>query len=266
MPSLHKPMMTRRIFLGAGASCSLAALAPTGLQATPDAVTVARAINTIELTSSMMSTAIVEMYRTNAQTRRRSLEIAQLRQGSSDLSLRRYVFLTPADISGTKLLVHEKSKKANDLWLLLPSVGKPRRLSASKQSNSFAGTDFSYADLMAIKIEKFDHEILKNNSRTVTLQSSTKSAGYAKEIGYARSVVTADASSFVPRQVDYYDRKARLLKTQKIDGARMTPDGRFVLTSRDMVVHRNGNRTLFLLGKVDFRSGLGKSDFKPQRL
>lgn len=259
--------LSRRRLLGfAPAAFATSTFLPSLARANVDAVSLSRAINTIELTRSLQTTATVELHRKGAQTRQRSLETATMRQGSSDLSLRRYAFLSPADISGTKLLVHEKDRKANDLWLLLPSVGKPRRLSASKQSNPFAGTDFSYADLMAIKVDNFTHEIKSSDAKRVILQSQAKSSAVAKELGYAVSVVTADARSFVPSRVDYYDQKGQHFKTQEISGAMQTPDNRFVLRNRSMTVLRNGNKTTIQLGNVNLNPGLGSIDFKSQRL
>lgn len=259
-------MIDRRSVLCGGLMGAAAITLPKIALGSVDAVSVAQRINDIELTASMITQAQVELRRKGAKTRKRSLEMAQMRQGSTALSLRRYAFLAPADISGTKLLVREKPSKVNDLWLLLPSVGKPRRISASKQSNSFAGTDFSYADLMAIKIDMFAHQIVGSNSKTIVLESQTKSTSYAKEIGYARSVVTASAKTFVPSQVEYFDRKGRLFKTQKLSGAKRTPDGQYIIRKRKMIVHGQGNETTIQLGQLNFKSGLGRSDFKSQRL
>lgn len=258
--------MNRRDLLKAGSGIAAAVLVPSSAIAAVDATTVARTVNSIELTSSMLTTASVELRRTNSKARVRSLEVGQVRQGTSDLSLRRFSFLSPADISGTKLLVHENSTSANDLWLLLPSIGKPRRISASKQSNSFAGTDFSYADMMSLKVDNFEHQITASNSNTVTLDSQVKSASYGKEIGYSRSVVIARAGSFVPQEIQYFDSKGALMKTQILSGAVKSPDGAYVIKNRRMVVHKNGNETLISLGSINFQSGLDSSDFKSQRL
>ncbi|MEL6680744.1 MAG: outer membrane lipoprotein-sorting protein, partial [Pseudomonadota bacterium] len=148
----------------------------------------------------------------------------------------------------------------------LPSVGRPRRISASKLSNPFAGTDFSYADLMAIKVENFDHQITSSTADTVVLESQAKTTAFAKEIGYARSVVTALAGSFIPTEIAYFDRKGRQFKVQRLGDAVTAPNGSHVLRSRVMTVLDTGHETELQLGAVDFSSGLTTSDFSSRRL
>ena len=259
--------LPRRRFLQTGAcGVAFAAAVPNLVLGAPDPQVVAKAINDIERTNALLATARVELRRKGAEPRFRDLEMATARAGKSDLSLRRYAFLAPSDIRGTKLLVHEQARKANDLWLLLPGVGKVRRISASKLANSFAGTDFSYANLMATRLENFSHAILASDGKSVTLESTVLDRSYARKIGYARAITKARAGTFIPFQVDYFDAKGRHIKTQKMSNAAKSPDGKFILKSRHMIVHGKGRETVIQLSKLNFRPKLGTADFKSQSL
>ncbi|MBQ4825846.1 MULTISPECIES: outer membrane lipoprotein-sorting protein [unclassified Leisingera] len=259
--------LPRRGFLAlGGGSLATAMLAPGLVLAAPDALEVATAVNNIELTGSMAAMAKVELRRTGAPVRTRDLEVSTARQGGKDLSDRRYVFLAPADVRDTKLLVHEQGRKDNDLWLMLPSLGKVRRISASKQANAFAGTDFSYANLMAMRLENFTHAITAGSGSSITLESTVRSAGYGRSIGYARAVTQARAGSMVPFQIDYFDQKGRHLKTQKMSKAAQAPDGKHILRSRHMIVHGKGRETLISLSKIDFSPNFGGGHFRSQSL
>ncbi|WP_027260026.1 outer membrane lipoprotein-sorting protein [Leisingera aquimarina] len=259
--------LPRRGFLAlGGSSLATAMLAPSLVLGAPDALEVATAVNNIELTGSMAAMAKVELRRTGAPVRTRDLEVSTARQGGKDLSDRRYVFLAPADVRDTKLLVHEQGRKDNDLWLMLPSLGKVRRISASKQANAFAGTDFSYANLMAMRLENFTHAITASSGSSITLESTVRSASYGRSIGYSRAVTQARAGSMVPFQIDYFDQKGRHLKTQKMSKATRAPDEKHILRSRHMIVHGKGRETLISLSKIDFSPNFGGGHFRSQSL
>lgn len=257
----------RRDFLRFGSSTLAAAmLAPNLLRAAPDPREVALRLNEIERTRAMTAIAKVELRRSGAKTRLRDLELSVARQGSKNLSDRRYVFLAPSDIKDTKLLVQEQNAQSNKLWLYLPSIGKPRRISAAQESNAFAGTDFSYANLMTMRVDNFSHVITDLNSKTIVLESKVKSNSYGRNIGYARAVTRASAGSYVPYQIDYFDHKGRHLKTQKMSSPARTPDGKVILRSRHMVVHGKGRETLIRLSNLSFSPRFGGGHFRSQNL
>jgi hypothetical protein len=66
-------------------------------------------------------------------------------------------FLSPADVRGTKTLLIEHSAADDDIWIYLPAMKKVRRLVASNKKDSFAGTDFSYGDVIGHKVEDWNH-------------------------------------------------------------------------------------------------------------
>lgn len=257
--------LTRRALIGgAGVALTMPALV-RGAAAAQDAMAVAQAMNTAELTRSFVASATVSLHRGGAPVRR-ALDIAVMRQGNSDKSLRRYGFTAPADIAGTRLLVRENSGADSDTWLFLPAVGRTRRISTSNQSGAFAGTDFSYADMMSMRLEKYQHSIAASDGRSITLDSVVTSGGYAKSIGYSRVVTYIQAGSMIPFRVDYYDLKGRQFKTQEMSGARVTPDGRHILTRRVMTVPGRGLQTQISISGIQFATALRAADFDPKRL
>jgi hypothetical protein len=266
MPTLSAPFSRRRLLGCAGASLSAALFVPNLVLAAADAMQVARSINDIERTAAYSATASVELIRAGSQTRNRSLDVSAARQNGQRLSLRRYEFTDPGDIRGTKLLVQENAGKDNSLWLMLPSVGKVRRVSSSNQSNAFAGTDFSYANLMTLDLDQFDHAITGQSGGDLILESVVNSAGFARNIGYARAVTVASANSMIPSRIDYFDNRGRNVKTQTMGGAKRAPDGKYILTSRRMVVNGEGRETKISLSGLDFSPNFSGDHFRSQSL
>ena len=64
-------------------------------------------------------------------------------------------FLSPSDVKNTSYLSYnwDDPSKDNDSWLYLPSLQKTNRISGGDRSNSFMGSDFTYADLDGVEIE-----------------------------------------------------------------------------------------------------------------
>lgn len=257
--------LTRRALIGgAGIALAMPALVK-GAAAAQDAMAVAQAMNTAELTRSFVANATVSLNRGGAPLKR-ALDIAVMRQGNSDKSLRRYGFTAPGDIAGTRLLVRENSGADSDTWLFLPAVGRTRRISTSNQSGAFAGTDFSYADMMSMRLEKYQHSVSAGDGGSIVLDSTVSSGAYAKWIGYSRVVTYVQAGSMLPFRVDYYDLKGRHFKTQEMSGAKATPDGRHILTRRVMTVHGRGLQTQIAISGIQFNTALRGADFDPKRL
>ena len=84
-------------------------------------------------------------------------------------------FLSPSDVKNTSYLSYnwDDPSKDNDSWLYLPSLQKTNRISGGDRSNSFMGSDFTYADLDGVEIEDYTYKIVKAVSYThLTLPTS----------------------------------------------------------------------------------------------
>lgn len=256
----------RQLLTRGGASLAAAMLAPNLALGAADPLAVALAVNDIERTARYSAVASVQLLRSGAQTRNRELDVSTLRQGNASLSMRRYDFTSPSDIRDTKLLVEEKSGADNNLWLLLPSVGRVRRLSSSNQADSFAGTDFSYANLMTLDQRRFSHAITGQSGGNLTLQSSVLSGDFGRKVGYSTAITTLSAQSYVPSRIDYFDASGRATKTQTMGNVATTPDGKFILRSRRMVVHGTGRETRIDLNQLNFAPNFLGGHFRSQSL
>lgn len=71
-------------------------------------------------------------------------------------------FLTPADIAGTSYLNHdwEEPDRDDDSWLYLPALQRVKRLASSDTSDSFLGSDFSFADINGLELDWYDYEFV----------------------------------------------------------------------------------------------------------
>ena len=111
-------------------------------------------------------------------------------EGDGDRTL--FVFDRPRDVRGTAFLIHAHKDEPDEQWLYLPALKRVKRISSSKKSGSFMGSEFSYEDLSAIEVEKFTHRHLRDEAcgdlECVVLERIplSEDSGYSRQVGLVR--------------------------------------------------------------------------------
>jgi hypothetical protein len=75
------------------------------------------------------------------------------------------LFESPADIRGTAYLNFDwnESLRDDDSWLYLPALQRVKRLASSDTSDSFLGSDFTYADINGFEIDWYDYSFVNKS-------------------------------------------------------------------------------------------------------
>jgi len=75
------------------------------------------------------------------------------------------LFESPADIRGTAYLNFDwnESLRDDDSWLYLPALQRVKRLATSDTSDSFLGSDFTYADINGFEIDWYDYSFVNES-------------------------------------------------------------------------------------------------------
>jgi hypothetical protein len=75
------------------------------------------------------------------------------------------LFESPADIRGTAYLNFDwdDSQRDDDSWLYLPALQRVKRIASSDTSDSFLGSDFTYADINGIEIDWYDYNFINES-------------------------------------------------------------------------------------------------------
>lgn len=75
------------------------------------------------------------------------------------------LFESPADIRGTAYLNMDWDDPArdDDSWLYLPALQRVKRLASSDTSDSFLGSDFTYADINGFEIDWYDFSFVNKS-------------------------------------------------------------------------------------------------------
>ena len=131
-----------------------------------------------------------------------------------DLSKSMIRFLSPADVKGTGFLIWENADRDDDQFLYLPALKQdPRRIASSEKSGRFMGTEFTYEDLENRKVEKDDHNLLREekiDGKQVYVVESVPKKGSGSQYGKLISWVRPDI--WMPVKIEFYDENGVLLK------------------------------------------------------
>jgi outer membrane lipoprotein-sorting protein len=181
-------------------------------------------------------------------------------------------FLSPADVRGTKTLLVEHSGSDDDIWIYLPAMKKVRRLVASNKKDSFAGTDFSYGDVIGHKVEDWNHKLLREERiagrECYVVESTPKRAEIADNSGYSRRISWIDKESYVALRGEIYDPNGELLKrtsaedVQRVDAQ----NGKYQpmrLTSENV---QTGHKTIIEFKNFKANVGVGDGVFAARSL
>lgn len=192
----------------------------------------------------------------------RILEGTHPNEGDKSLT----IFHEPRDIEGTAFLSYTYINRPDDQWLYLPSLKRVKRIASANQASAFVGSDLSYEDLLSDEVEKFEYRWLTDEPCGSLTCFVVERRPLYEGSGYSKQIVWIDQVEYRPIQIEYYDRRERLLKTLTLDDYRQYL-GRFwrahVLRMQN---NQTGKATLLTFRPFAFGTGLTADAFDPGAL
>ncbi len=194
----------------------------------------------------------------------RKLRMQNKKYGEDDRSLIR--FIEPADVRDTQFLswTYEDPNQDDDLWVFFPSENLIRRISGGGKKGSFMRSDFANEDIEQRAVDDDQHILLEETSLgdvPVYLIESTPIPVKARDSNYARRKTWVDKEKWLALQVEYLDRRGRLIKRLTQGGIKEI-DGIWTATKLIMETPRKKSRTLMQYDNVRYNIGLSDSVFE----
>lgn len=196
------------------------------------------------------------------ELRVKTLEGTGEKEGDKGLT----IFDTPADVRGTALLTWSYKSKDDDQWLYLPALRRVKTIASKNQSGSFMGSEFAYEDMKSQEVEKYTYKFLREEACGELTCFVSERYPTDENSGYTRQVVWMDKSEYRVQKVEYYDRKASLLKTLTMEGYKQYKDKFWRPAKMTMVNHQTGKSTELYWTDYKFGTGLSESDFNQNSL
>lgn len=205
-----------------------------------------------------------------SEVSQRSLRMSVL-EGASDRAGDKSIifFETPVDVQGTVLLTHTQILTPDDQWIFIPSIARVKRISSTNKSGPFLGSEFAYEDLTAQELGKYDYQWLRDEAcpaPDAAMQCYVvQRTPLYENSGYKRQIAWIDASEFLFRKIEFYNREDRLLKTLAL-GAYQRHDKFWRPNEMVMTNHQNRRSTRLVVKSIRFKTGLTENDFTEQSM
>ena len=146
---------------------------------------------------------------------RRTLTLSKLRPNGVD-NMRMVRFLAPPDVRGLAILTVEDAAGEDDIWVYVPALRKVRRLAASNKKDSYAGTDFSYGDIIGHRVDEWAHRLLReeilDEQPCHVVESLPVSDAVKARTGYSKRLWWIRRDNFVAIREEFWDLTGRPLK------------------------------------------------------
>lgn len=186
------------------------------------------------------------------------LEVPGERGGDLSIS----IFDTPADLKGTILLTHTKVGKDDDQWLYLPSLKRVKRISSANKTGAYFGSEFAYEDIATPEIAKFTYAYTgQKPCGRLTCFVVERRPAY-RNSGYSVLVTYFDTAEYRPQQVEYFDRRGKLLKVLTFSGYKKFAGRYWRAQTLTMQNRKTGKTTVLKYGNWAFRTGLTAATFQ----
>jgi hypothetical protein len=200
-----------------------------------------------------VSTLTITDSRGNQRIRQSSMASMSMPDGTEKRIIK---FISPAEVSGTGILIFDYPKKSDDMWIYLPALRKTRRIVSREKSKSFMGSEFSNANMTVPGLEDFNYNLAGEENHLgkacYKIESVPVSTDLEDEYGYSMSVSWVDKNSYLVHEICYYDFDGELFKTiihrefKKLENE----GGKYMVIHMEAVNHQNKRTSEMVMNKV----------------
>ncbi len=223
---------------------------------------------------TMDQTSTVTMFLIDAQKNERKIVTSRFHKhyaGQEGLDSKS-VFYTefPPDQKGTGFLIWDYAVKGkpDDIWLYLPSLRSVRRMTTRDKNDSFMGSDLTFSDMGARRLDEDDHVIIwdkDGNCRGLSepcyiIDSIPKD----KDSPYGKKRYFISKKNWNARKIEFYDRNMKPLKLQLISWQKVGEV--FAWKRVDIVNVQSKHKTIFEISDVKNDIGLTDAQFSDRML
>lgn len=259
-------MVVKISILGAMFCCALSAALPCQADDAGKGLTIAQERKQRDegwQDSEAKTTMVLRNSQGEESTREiRTLNLEVANDGDKGLT----IFDEPKDVRGTAFLNHSHTGAPDDQWLYLPSVKRVKRIASRNKSGPFMGSEFAYEDLSSFELEKFKFTWLKDEEIQGVKCFVIEQVPADEFSGYSRSISWVDQQDYKVLKIEFYDKKASLLKTLTMSNYQQYLGKYWRPLKLSMINHQTGKSTDLLIRDLQFGKGRTAADFDTNAL
>jgi outer membrane lipoprotein-sorting protein len=138
---------------------------------------------------------------------------------------RTILFLSPADVKGTGILIWDYEGKEDNMWIYMPALRKSRKIVSSEKSRNFMGSEFSNSDLAVGNLDDFTYGM--DGTETIDQQLCWKikvtpvTPQIAADYGISSKTTWVSQKDFMPRKTTFMDSEGKPWKELTYSGIKL---------------------------------------------
>jgi hypothetical protein len=169
-------------------------------------------------------------------------------------------FVEPADVRGTAMLVNDRQKASDEMWIYLPALKKTRRIVSSEKGKSFMSSEFSNADMSSPTLSDFINRHASNSGKDNQwiIESVPVNEDKAEEYGYSRKVSHISMDNYQVQKMELYNFDNELFKVIEIKNTYPLPGGKYMI--KDMLASNLVNSRKSEIVFSDIAAGINVDD------
>lgn len=197
--------------------------------------------------SNSVQTLKMELFDKSGRSRSRTIT-SKIKQAEGQGALSYVRFDEPEDVAGVQFLTRENPGGEDDQFLYMPAGDILNRISGSSRRGSFMGSDFSFEDLNIGNPEDGTHAL--RGDADITVAGSQFKVHVIETVpnpdlksAYTKLVTYIDTTNFLPRQVEFFDKKGELIKRMTVEESKK--DGDSIVPLRTVMEQlKRGSKTV----------------------
>ncbi len=171
-------------------------------------------------------------------------------------------FQRPADVRKMVFMVWKHTGTDDDRWLYMPALDLVKRIAASEERTSFAGSHFFYEDVSGRSPDEDIHELLETTDNYFVLKNTPKNPD---SVEFAYYKMWIHKPTFLVTKTEYYnasDKKYREYSALEVKEIQGYP----TVMKAKMSDERIGGHTILSYSDVKYDRGLPDSIFTERYL
>ena len=174
-------------------------------------------------------------------------------------------FLSPPEVKGVALLVHNFKERSSDQWMWTPALQRDRRIALQDRSTRFFGTGFSFEDLEERDVDHSDYKMLGEESIDGSLCWKIEARprkGRSSQYTHTLAWVRKDVYVFVRIEGFRYEELVRRIGYHEVENIKGT------WTAKRIEVYevKRKSRTVMKLEQLEYNVPMKDEDFTLQAL
>jgi len=175
----------------------------------------------LQSTNSEQSNEIMILISEDGSKEVREVKRKMKKNMAKDLTDSLIVFVKPSEVAGTALLDLQISDDVENQYLYLPALKKLQRIAQGSKKNYFMGTDFTYEDLSADKLDNYTYTILREEPIKVAKSDKSEECyvieaipteKYKPKTNYSKKILWVTKDHFYTKKIEFYGKDGGFIK------------------------------------------------------